>query len=129
RFRDATSGQFVAGEAGGLLELLANPATIAAAAAAATVLVTALVGVAGALHALSDETSTYHDFAVSLWDSIESHATGTMDALGQAWRDLEPWILRAADAGGVQLLEAIKLLAIGAEQSAKAIERVSHTIA
>lgn len=128
RFRNAASGEFVAGEAGGLLELLANPVTIGAAAAAATVLVTALVGVAGALHALTDETSTYHDFAVTLWDSIQTHAAGTMDALGQAWRDLEPWMLRAADAGGVQLLEAIRLLAIGAEAGAKTIERVTRTI-
>jgi hypothetical protein len=129
RFRDLTSGQFVAGDAGGLLELLTNPVTIGAAAAAATVLVTALVGVAGALHALSDETSSYHDLAVYLWDGIQEHAIGTLDALEQSWRDLEPWLLRAADAGGTQLLEAIKLLAMGAEETAKIIERVSHVIA
>ena len=129
RFRSAETGQFMAGEAGGLLELLANPAVLGAAAAAATVLVTALVGVAGALHALSDETSSYHDFAVYLWDSISAHGAAAMDNLSHAWADLEPWILRAADAGGVQLLEAIKLLSIGAEQTAHTIERATHLIA
>jgi hypothetical protein len=128
RFRDLMSGQFVAGQSGGFLELLANPATLGAAAAAATVLVSALVGVAGALHSLADETSMYHDLAVYLWDSIEEHASGTLDALTQAWRDLEPWILRAAEWGGVQLLEAMKLLAIGAEETARVIEHVAHLI-
>jgi len=129
RFRDLMSGQFVAGEAGGLLELLSNPVTIGAAAAAALLLVDALVGVAGALHALGDETSSFHDFAVSLWSDIQVRAGSTMDSLGQAWRDLEPWLLRAADNAGVQLLEAIRLLAMGAEYAAHVIERTSHLIA
>ena len=129
RFRDTASGQFAAGEAGGLLELLADPVTIGAAAAAAAILVSALVATAGALHALSDETSGFHDFAVYLWTDIEARAGGTMDALGQAWHDLEPWLLRAADNAGVQLLEAIRLLAMGAEYAAHVIEHASHLLA
>ena len=129
RFRDTASGQFVAGEAGGLLELLADPVTIGAAAAAAAILVSALVATAGALHALGDETSSFHDFAVYLWTDIEARAGGTMDALGQAWHDLEPWLLRAADNAGVQLLEAIRLLAMGAEYAAHVVEHASHLLA
>jgi hypothetical protein len=129
RFRDTASGQFAAGEAGGLLELLADPVTIGAAAAAAAILVSALVATAGALHALSDETSSFHDFAVYLWTDIEARAGGTMDALGQAWHDLEPWLLRAADNAGVQLLEAVRLLAMGAEYAAHVVEHASHLLA
>ncbi len=129
RFRDLMSGQFVAGEAGGLLELLADPVTIGAAAAAAALLVTALVGAAGAIHALTDDTSSFHNFAVSLWDDIEARAGGTMDSLSAAWTNLEPWLLRAADSAGTDLLEAIRLLAIVAEETAKGIEHASHLIA
>jgi hypothetical protein len=122
RFRDLMSGQFVAGEAGGLLELLSNPVTIGAAAAAALLLVDALVGIAGAMHALADETSSYHEFAVSLWDDIQAHAGGAIDTLMHAWRELEPYVLEVADSAGVQLLEALKLLAMGAESAAHQIE-------
>src|SRR5579859_4688074 len=85
RFRDLVSGQFVAGEAGGLFELLGNPVTLGAAAAAALVLVEALVAAAGAIHALTDETSTFHDFAVAIWADIEERSGATIDTLGQAW--------------------------------------------
>jgi hypothetical protein len=129
RFRDTLSGQFVAGEAGGLLELLGNPVTIGAAAAAALLLVDALVGVAGAIHALTDDSSSFHDFSVSLWADIEARAGSTMDSLSQAWHELEPWLLRAADNAGVQLLEAIRLLAMGAEYAAHVVERSAHLLA
>lgn len=122
RFRDLTSGQFIAGQAGGLLELLSNPATLGAVAAAALVLVDALVGIAGALHALADETSSYHDIAITIWDDIQAHAGDAMDTLMHAWRELEPYVLEAADAAGVQLLEALRLVAMGAESAAHQIE-------
>ncbi|MGH7297626.1 MAG: hypothetical protein ACRELB_21995, partial [Polyangiaceae bacterium] len=85
-------------------------------------LVDGLVAAAGALHALSDETSSYHDFAVSLWADIEARSGSTLDTLTQAWRELEPWILRAADSAGTDLLEAIRLLAMGAEAAAHIVE-------
>ncbi len=122
RFRDMMTGQFVAGEAGGLLELLADPVTLAAAAAAAALLVEALVGIAGAMHALADETSSYHDLAVSLWDDIQARGGGALDRLSESVHTLEPYALEVADAAGVQLLEALKLLAIGAEGAAQAVK-------
>lgn len=122
RFRDMVSGQFVAGEAGGLVELLGNPVTLGAVAAAALLLVDGLVAAAGAIHALTDETSSFHDFAVAIWADIEERSGNTLDSLGQAWRELEPWILRAADSAGVDLLEAIRGLAAGAEAAAHIVE-------
>src|SRR5579859_647941 len=122
RFRDLMTGQFVAGEAGGLLELLADPVVLGAAAAAAVLLAEGLVATAGAMHALLDETSSYHDFAVSLWDDIQARGGSALDGLAEATRTLEPYALELADSMGVQLLEAIKLMAIGAEGAARVIE-------
>ncbi|HEY1697992.1 MAG TPA: hypothetical protein VGG39_37790 [Polyangiaceae bacterium] len=129
RFRDMFSGQFVAGEAGGLFELLADPVTLGAAAAAALLLVEGLVAAAGAIHALTDETSSFHYFAVAIWADIEERSGDTLDTLSQAWRELEPWILRAADSAGVDLLEAIRGLAAGAEAAAHIVEGAASIFA
>ena len=91
--------------------------------------VSGLVAVAGALHALSDETSSYHDFAVSLVGRHRGpRGRAPWMLSSQAWHELEPWLLRAADSAGVQLLEAVRLLAVGAEASAHAVERASHLL-
>jgi hypothetical protein len=129
RFRDLMTGQFVAGEAGGLFELLADPVVLGAAAAAAALLVEGLVATAGAIHALADETSSYHDSAVSLWQDIEGHGGAALDAISRAATELEPYALDLADSMGVQLLEAIKLLAMGAEGAARVIEGATSIFA
>jgi hypothetical protein len=129
RFRDLVTGQFVAGEAGGLFELLADPVVLAGAAAAAALLVEGLVATAGAMHALADETSSYHDFAVTLWDDIQSRGGEALDALSHVVHTLEPYALELADSMGVQLLEALKLMAIGAEGAARAVERAASLFA
>jgi hypothetical protein len=127
RFRDLLSGQFVAGEAGGLLELLANPVTLAAASAAAVGLVEALVAVAGAMHALLEETSSFHAEAVAAWNAIEARADGAINALADAARQLEPYALELADSMGVTLLNALAELAREAETVAHVVTKAAHT--
>lgn len=90
------------------LAFLANPATAGAAAAALALFGTAAVAVVGAVHALTDETSAFHDYAVSLWHDISAtvgDAFSRLKAAGEEmWQALSPLV----DMMGTDLLFAIK---------------------
>jgi hypothetical protein len=121
RFRDGVSGQFVGGQAGGLAELLANPEVLAAAGVAATALAAALVGIGGAFHAITDESSWFHDRAVALWGEIMEKGDAALSALVDSAEQLMPVALFLADALGTDLLTSLMLVATGAAEAANAI--------
>jgi hypothetical protein len=129
RFRSAGTGQFVAGEAGGLAELLANPYVLAGAAAAAELLVTALVAVAGAMHAVTDAESQWHDEAVYLWDYVKEKTQTAMSSISAAVEAVTPLALYLADALGTALLFALTSAADAVATFASGIEKVASAVA
>lgn len=85
----------------------------------------ALVAVGGAVHALTDETSAYHDKAVHIAGSIKEHFGATYTHLESAFTKLEPALLTIADIMGVSFLRSIELLAYVLEGMAAQIDMVA----
>lgn len=88
--------------------VLANPVTIGAVAAGLAALGTAAVAVVGAIHAITDETSSFHDYAVTLWHEISAIAEDSFERIRGAVGELVTAITPFVDQLGTELLYAIR---------------------
>jgi len=85
--------------------------------------------VAGAIHALSDETSAWHDDAVVLWDTTKAELGEALQHMGNAWAAIRPLAIGLADALGTSLLGAITGAATGIDFLAQGIEGLAGAMA
>lgn len=93
-------------------------------AAAAGPLAALLIAAAGAMSALSDETSYFHDSATAAWQGIKADMGDTVEHLGQAFEKLEPLMIKVAEAGGTVLLQSLENTAYLLSEFAAAINLV-----
>jgi hypothetical protein len=113
------------GALGSAMSVLANPVTLGAAAAAVALLGTAAVSVVGAIHALTDETSSYHQYAVGLWKEIQAIGTEAFRRIKSALEDVQASVTPFVDAMGGDLLFALRELAPLAVTVAQGLEAAS----
>lgn len=131
-FGIAGSAMKLAGSAEGMaalgsaLGVLSNPVTLGAAAAGLALLATGAVALGGAIHALTDDTSQFHQRAVELWQAILSSGEEALGRLKEAGDSLYSSLAPLADAMGTDLLFALKELAPLAVTAAGGLVAAAH---
>lgn len=122
--------QLAMGMGGSALEAAAigGPAAIAAIVGALGGLAVIAVAVAGAVHALTDESSNFHGMAERLTSSIRDNLGTAFSQLSDAASALAPAAIAVADAMGMTLLIALDAVSGVAAQAAGAISSVASAL-
>jgi hypothetical protein len=85
--------------------------------------------IAGAVHAVTDASSAFHDQAEAAWNGFKANAEKTLQKLDQAWTTAKPGVEMLADAVGTNLLQALHGAAIAANAAAGAISAINGALA
>lgn len=113
-------------EAGALGIFGAALPEIAIGAAAAIPLV---IGAGGAMHALADETSYYHEEVERSWAGMMSSLQKSTENLGSAWAKTEPYFTRIADGLGAVFVAKLDTYATALEVITSGIESMGEVAA
>lgn len=108
--------------AAGLAGLGASAGILGAAALAALV---PLGAAAGALHAITDESSAFHDEATRTATAIAQNTTKTFENTSKIWEKIGPQATAAMDAIGVVWMTGFEVMSIAVEKATFGLSRMT----